>query len=85
VALILGTVFLQQDYDQKGALNMTAALYITITALAFTNQYSIIAVIRPLIKQVVFDMFLIDLLWGNSSVHERAQKWSIQLISILFR
>jgi len=41
IALILGIIYVGQDYDQKGIQNMSGALFVLITNLSFSNVFAV--------------------------------------------
>ena len=46
IGLMIGIVFLDQDYDQEGVLNINGAIFIMLTNVTFGYQFSVINVSR---------------------------------------
>nr|AHK05663.1 ATP-binding cassette transporter sub-family G 125057 [Tigriopus japonicus] len=44
ISLILGIIYMNQEYDQKGASNINGALFIIITNLNFSNVFGVVNV-----------------------------------------
>ncbi|XP_059079534.1 protein white-like [Tigriopus californicus] len=44
ISLILGVIYMNQEYDQKGASNINGALFIIITNLNFSNVFGVVNV-----------------------------------------
>ncbi|XP_054719148.1 protein white-like [Uloborus diversus] len=42
IALLLGLIYLRQDYDQKGIMNLNGALFLALTNVTFQNMFSVV-------------------------------------------
>lgn len=44
IAILLGLIFLNQNYDQDGALNMQSVLFLLLTNMTFNNVFGVVNV-----------------------------------------
>lgn len=44
ISILLGIIYLQQDYDQSGVFNINGVLFVIVTNLTFTNVFSVVNV-----------------------------------------
>jgi hypothetical protein len=44
IALVLGVVYLNQDYNQAGVMNINGALFLLLTNTTFQNMFAVVNV-----------------------------------------
>ena len=44
IALLIGLIYLDQDYDQAGLSNLNATLFLMLTNMTFNNIFSVVNV-----------------------------------------
>ena len=62
IALLLGVIFLNQDYDQSGMRNINSVLFLFLTNMSFNNVFGVVNVSNRILK----NYFLFLLILVNS-------------------
>jgi hypothetical protein len=44
IALVLGVIYLNQDYNQAGVMNINGALFLLLTNTTFQNMFAVVNV-----------------------------------------
>ena len=44
IALVLGIIYLDQEYDQEGVMNINGALFLILTNMTFQNMFGVVTV-----------------------------------------
>lgn len=86
MALLLGVVYFQQEYNQEGIMNINGALFIILSNITFVNAFSVVNVstsktVTNLLKSLVLSL---DILLGAANLRQRTQQWPLRCRTVLF-